>query len=107
VSISMTWPQYRRCQCSASWQAEPVQLTASETIILLTLLLRPGWVDYDLVVEALYGHLPGGGPDGVKDCIHQFVFFINRKLGCRAIICGHTMGMRLDRDARGGKGERW
>lgn len=92
--ITMTWPQYRRCQCRiGNWI---VPLSPTETELLSTLLIRyPNPVTVNELVEIIYPN-PDAGPEYPEDQIEQGMRRLARKVGTFRIgNCGRFMGYRL------------
>jgi DNA-binding response OmpR family regulator len=92
--ITMTWPQYRRSQCSiGDWT---VDLSPIEAELLSTLLLRyPNPVTINELVDIVYPD-PDSEPDYPEGQIVQRMMHLARKIGTfRLDNCGRSIGYRL------------
>jgi hypothetical protein len=92
--ITMTWPQYRRGQCSVGdWT---VDLSAMEAELLSILLIRyPNPVTVGDLVGIVYQD-PDAEPEYPEDQIVQRMNHLARKIGTfRIDNCGRVIGYRL------------
>jgi DNA-binding response OmpR family regulator len=93
--IRMTWPQYRRSQCTADGRV--VQLSPTEANVLLFLMLRPGWVSVNELIEFIYPD-PDLEPDAAGKTVSVFIYLLRQRVGRHAIESNVTRGYRLARD---------
>jgi len=92
--ITMTWPQYRRSQCTiGNWT---VDLSPIEAELLSTLLVRyPNPVTINELIEIVYPD-PDAEPECPAGQIVQRMMHLARKIGTfRIDNCGKTIGYRL------------
>lgn len=92
--ISMTWPQYLRCQCTVAGQV--VTLTRMEIEILLFLALRPGWVSRDEMVEFIYPD-PDLEPEWAVNNMSVYIYRMRCRFGYHFIESQPCYGYRLAR----------
>lgn len=91
--VSMTWPQYRRCECTV--HGHKVQLTPSLATLLSVLLLRRGqFVSRNDLTCALYPD-PWSSPECETDVMRNLLFKLNHRIG-RLIINNHTLGWMIE-----------
>lgn len=105
--ISMTWPQYRRRECSVN--AFLIPLTRSETEILSVLLMRyPDTVSKNDLIEALW-EIPDNEPEFSEHTIDSMIHNLRKKIRLPYIASRTGFGYRLvqkesDRWAFGSRG---
>jgi DNA-binding response OmpR family regulator len=87
----MTWPQYRRGECTA-WGFK-VKLSRLQAEVLSTLLVRfPFTVPINELIEATW---PDDEPDHSKSNLHRLIGELRVKLGGFHIIGRRSFGYRL------------
>ena len=90
--ISMTFPQYRRGECTA-WGFR-VKLSRLQTEVLATLLMRfPFTVPIGDLIESTW---PDNEPDHSKSALHRLISELRVKLGGFHIIGRPSFGYRLE-----------
>jgi DNA-binding response OmpR family regulator len=90
----MTWPQYKRKECT--FKGTIVKLTNHEIEILSVLMMNhPRPVTRDHLIESLYLY-NDNEPDFSENCINQFITRLRNKLGKRIIINRRMIGFSLN-----------
>jgi hypothetical protein len=75
----MTWPEYLRRECR--YKGWPTALTPQEAEVLLVMLLRsPEATTADVLIDALWGDDPDGGPSTAESDIRIFIGRLRAKL---------------------------
>lgn len=94
--ISMTWPQYKRRECT--FKGKVIKLTNHETELLSTLLIHyPRPVTREQLVESLYC-FNDDEPDFSYNCISQFLTRLRKKLGKNTVANRIRIGFYLNYD---------
>jgi len=90
--IRMTWPQYKRGECTA-WGFR-VKLSRLQAEVLSTLLMRfPGTVSINDLIEAAWPD--DNEPDHSKSQLHAIIKELRIKLGGFHIIGRRSLGYQL------------
>lgn len=94
--ISMTWPQYRRCECTADGRR--VKLSHLQCEVLSTLLmLWPAPVKKGELIEAVYPD-PDREPDNLARYLDIVIHRLAAKIGGFRILFDPGFGWRLRQD---------
>jgi DNA-binding response OmpR family regulator len=89
--ISMTWPEYQRGECRVD--GRPVRLTRLMADALSIMLVRhPLRTPRPLLIEALWGHDPNGGPLYIESTLFHLIRKLRERIGRDRISSKHTWG---------------
>lgn len=96
MTVSMTWPQYRRCACTVGeWETHIAGRSAAE--VLLLLLLRRGHiVSVVEFIEWLWPN-PDNEPEFAYDLIHRYMMNLRRSIGTEIVDTHHGRGYSICR----------
>lgn len=100
MSISMTWPQYLRGECTLNGRHR-IHLTKQEAEILSVLLIRRNLqTSVELLIDVLWPD-PDNSPECADDMVRTLIVRLRKKIGRYNIATRITFGYALSQNPAG------